>query len=152
MNTNVSLQSLFQTAVEGSNSTKLNQLPAGIYLAQINKITELQFVGENKNIAFRVYFNILNPPSDDTFAPVSQTIFLDVTPSMQLDMSEGKNVQLGRLREAIGQNNPGQPWKFSDVLGQVCKVQVSHDLNKKSGELIAQVKRVFNKDYEETNG
>jgi hypothetical protein len=146
-----SLQSLFETAVEGSNSTKMNLLPPGLYSAQINKIGEPQFLGENKNVGFRVSFNILNPPSDDTFAPVSATIFLDLTPQMQLDMSEGKNVALGRLREALDQNKPNVPWKFSDMLGQLCKVQITHELNKKTGDLNAQVRRIFHKDYEENN-
>jgi hypothetical protein len=39
---------------------------------------------------------------------VNMNIWLDIKDG-DLDMSEGKNVGLGRLRKAIGQNNPG-PW------------------------------------------
>jgi hypothetical protein len=36
----------------------------------------------------------------------------------ELDFSEGKNVKLGRLREVLGQNQPGQPWNFQMLAGR----------------------------------
>ena len=35
---------------------------------------------------------------------------------------KGRNAQLGRLREALGQNKPGKPWSFSMLIGQSARV------------------------------
>lgn len=43
-----------------------------------------------------------------------------------LDMGEGKNIQLNRLRDCVGQNTPGQPWSPSMLIGKVLKVKVGH--------------------------
>lgn len=43
-------------------------------------------------------------------------MFLDLTDEGQLDTSKGKNVDLGRLRDAVGQNStPG--WRFTNLIG-----------------------------------
>ena len=71
---------------------------------------------------------------------VRQGIMLDITDSGGLDMGKGRNIGLGRLREAIGLNTPGQPFSFSMVAGRVAKVNVSHRID---GENIyAEVKGV----------
>jgi len=57
---------------------------------------------------------------------VRQSIFLDVTESGGLDTGKGKNVQLGKLREALSQNTPGKVWRPGDLIGGVAKVQVKH--------------------------
>jgi len=56
---------------------------------------------------------------------VRQSIFLDVTESGGLDLSRGKNIQLGRLRAAVGQNGPGA-WSPSQLEGNVAMVRVAH--------------------------
>lgn len=57
---------------------------------------------------------------------VYQDIMLDLLPSGGLATGPGKNVNLGRLREAVGQNKPGQPWSPSMLQGQVARVVVKH--------------------------
>jgi hypothetical protein len=57
---------------------------------------------------------------------VRQSVFLDVADNGGLEFGKGKNVSLGRLREALGQNQSGQPWSFGMLLGQVAKVRVKH--------------------------
>jgi len=59
---------------------------------------------------------------------VRQSIFLDVTDAGGLEFGKGKNVSLGRLREALGQNQNGKPWSFGMLLGQVATVRVKHRL------------------------
>lgn len=43
-------------------------------------------------------------------------MFLDMTPDNKLDTSEGKNVRLGALRAALGQNE-GAGWTFAKLRG-----------------------------------
>lgn len=49
---------------------------------------------------------------------VRLSIFLDLTAAGDLDVSEGANTGLGRLREAVGQNT-GAAWSPGMLLGQV---------------------------------
>jgi len=39
---------------------------------------------------------------------------------------KGKNIGLGRIREALGMNKPGEPFAFSMIAGRMAKVIVSH--------------------------
>lgn len=75
---------------------------------------------------------------------VRQTIWLDTTESGGLDFGKGKNVGLGRLRDAVGQNQAGKPWAPGMLVGQVAKVKVSHSIDKRDGVTIqADVKAVL---------
>lgn len=60
---------------------------------------------------------------------VRQSIFLDITESGGLDIGKGKNVQLGKVREALSQNTPGKVWRPGDLIGGVAKVQVKHRMD-----------------------
>lgn len=73
---------------------------------------------------------------------VRQTIWLDLTPAGGLDMGKGKNVGLGKLREALGQNEPGRPWSPGMLSGQVAQITVKHRAGKEPGEVFADVKAV----------
>ncbi len=73
-----------------------------------------------------------------------QTIWLDTTESGGLDFGKGKNVGLGRLREAVGQNQAGKPWAPGMLLGQVAKIKVAHSIDKRDNVTInADVKAVL---------
>ena len=47
---------------------------------------------------------------------VSKQIILDVTPNGAIDTGKNKNIELGRLRAAAGQND-GQPWSVGHLRG-----------------------------------
>ena len=57
---------------------------------------------------------------------VRQSVFLDTTANGGLDFSKGKNIQLGRLRNAVKQNQAGQPWTFGNLVGSVARITVKH--------------------------
>ena len=63
---------------------------------------------------------------------VRQSIFLDVTPAGGLDMAPFKNGDLNRLRDALGLNNDGQRWQFSDFIGKAAKIDVDQRPNEKN--------------------
>lgn len=71
---------------------------------------------------------------------VRQSIFLDITDTGALDKGKGKNVQLGKLREAVGQNQNGKPWQPGMLVGQVAKIKVTHRMYE--GEPQAEVRGV----------
>lgn len=64
------------------------------------------------------------------FVPkVKQGLWLDMTEDGNgIDRGKGKNVRLGRLREAVGQNVAGQPWSPNMLKGQVAVVKVEHSM------------------------
>jgi hypothetical protein len=57
---------------------------------------------------------------------VKQEQMLDLTDTGNLDFSKGKNVGLGRIREALDLNTPGQPFGFSMIQGRMAKCNVTH--------------------------
>ena len=67
---------------------------------------------------------------------VRQTLWLDLTESGVLDFGKGKNVGLGRLRDALGQNDSGKPWQPGMLVGGVAKIKVSHSIDKRDNETI----------------
>lgn len=58
-----------------------------------------------------------------------QSIWLDTMGDGSLDFGKGKNVSLNRLREALGQNEPGQAWAPSMMKGQPAKVLINHRMD-----------------------
>lgn len=128
-----------QTETNDSNSTRLVPVPEGEYPGVIKSINP-RVVGQNGSPVLDVVYGIddegvkkvtgMNEPT------VRQSIWLDVTESGGLDMSEGKNVQLGRLREALGQNQRGKPWAPTMLVGQVAKVKVTHTTDKNDPEIV----------------
>ena len=60
---------------------------------------------------------------------LSDSILLDVTPDGNgLDFGKGKNIGLGQLRSATGQNVPGQEWSPLMLKGQPVKINVKHEI------------------------
>lgn len=126
-----------QSQVNESNSTKVNPFPEGEFAAYI------------KNVAARTTSNgsaliDVTWGSDDQQAKdetgmneptVRQSIFLDLTEAGGLDFGKGKNVSLGRLREALNQNASGKPWSPSMLLGQPARIKVTHSVDKNDSSI-----------------
>lgn len=75
---------------------------------------------------------------------IRQSFFLDLTPSNGLDMGKGKNVALNKVRDALGQNVPGQPWSPMMMVGKFAIVKVKHTMSDKGdGRIYANVGQVI---------
>jgi len=70
---------------------------------------------------------------------VRQSLMLDVRADGALEFGKGKNVGLGRVREALGQNSTGRPWSFPMLGGQLAKVKVKHRLDTATGRTYVEV-------------
>ena len=71
-----------------------------------------------------------------------QTVFLDLNDAGGLDMSKGKNRQLGLLREALGQNSTAR-WSPGMIEGQMATVTVVHNADKEDSDIIySNIKKV----------
>lgn len=128
--------SFMNQTVDGELDTVISQPPEGDYRAMIGEFTSENgfrtFISQKEGKNQGREFTIFQPPfvlqDDPRLAEVKQArnsdqitvfhkgMFLDLTDQGGLDMSKGKNVDLGRLRDAVGQNQtPG--WKFSNLIG-----------------------------------
>lgn len=135
-------------AIQGSNSTKVIPVPAGSYQGIIEKVSPRQWQskdGSQTGISLDVFWLIEDQGvkeflGRDTVS-CKQGIMLDTDPKTGgLDMSPGKNVGLGRLREAVGMNDPSQPFSFHNLPGQMAKVDVKHRVD--GEDVYAEVKAV----------
>lgn len=142
--------SFLNSAVSGSNSTKIIPCPQGEFFAVIDKLAARQTQSQD-GTQTRVILDVSWLVEDDGARQatgreqvnVKQGIFLDLDSSGGVDMSEGKNVQLGRLREALGLNTPGEAFTFNMLPGRTAKILVSHRPDPKDAEnVFADVKAV----------
>ncbi len=135
------------SSVSTSNDTKTIPCPVGEYQGIIEKVLPRQWQskdGSQTGVALDVLWLVEDQGVKEFLGRETvickQGIMLDMTSDGKLDMSKGKNVGLGRLREAVNLNTPGQPFSFAMLPGQGAKISVSH---RPSGEdLFAEVKQV----------
>lgn len=110
---------LFLTqTVDGEMQTKFTPVPEGEYVAAIDDVKLRQ---EKTFVIADVLWNILDDTVKATLGMnkviVRQSIFLDIDDSGRLSKDPNKNIQLGRIREALGQNSPGVPWSIVMLKG-----------------------------------
>ncbi|TFH40501.1 MAG: hypothetical protein E4H01_16450 [Lysobacterales bacterium] len=125
---------LDQTTTEG-NSTVSVPVPEGDYTAVIDGDPEVrQWQGKKdpskSGLALDIQWSIDSPGVRELLGRdlvrVKQGIMLDLNESGGLDTGRGRNVPLGRLREAVGLNTPGKPFNFRMLTGKVATVKIVH--------------------------
>lgn len=122
-----------QSTSTEANDTKKIPCPAGEYTAVAEKVEARPWQskdGLKSGIALDVTWSIDDPAVKEVVGrdnvQVRQGLMLDLLESGGLDMGKGKNIALGRLREATGLNVPGQPFSPAMIQGRAAKVTVSH--------------------------
>ena len=136
-----------QTQVEGANSTQFLPIPEGDYMALIEKVQarEIKDGGRVLDVTWSLLDEALLSSMGRDKLTVRQGIFLDIRDDGSLNMTEGQNVALGQLREALGQNNPRKAWAFSHLEGAgpcLCKVVEKADNTPGSSRIFNNVVRV----------
>jgi hypothetical protein len=110
--------------VTGEMETQYSPIPEGEYNAFIEKVEPR--VTTTGRAIMDVHWKVDAPGNEEANErQVRQSIFLDLTEQGTLDRGKNKNVQLGRLRDALSQNGP-QPWNPGMLSGGVAKVLVKH--------------------------
>jgi len=144
------------TTITEANSTELLNVPEGEYVAMSGPVTAENFRSFDikrgdragtKGYALDLEWTL----NDDSGAiktyigrtpKVRQSLSLEIRGDGSLEFGKGKNVELGRLREALGQNGSGVPWAMSMLGGQVAKIAVKHTLDAASGRTYVNVSKV----------
>lgn len=140
-------QAFLSSSISSSNDTKVIPVPVGDYHGVIDKIAPRQWQskdGSQTGIALDVFWLVEDAGVKEFLCretvTVKQGIMLDTTPNGGLDVSKGKNIGLGRLREAVGKNQDGQMFSFEMLPGLSARISVTHRI---SGEdTFAEVKSV----------
>lgn len=130
------------------NDTKVVPVPVGEYLAVAMEVKPRPWQSKadpsKAGIALDIVWSIedqgVKALLDRDEVKVKQGIMLDMTEAGGLDMGKGKNISLGRLREAIDQNRPGQPFAFSMITGRMAKVLIAHRVD--GDQIYSEVKAV----------
>jgi hypothetical protein len=128
-------ESFMSSQFTDANETTFKAVPEGEYSAVINKVEcnswqskdgsksglklDIDWIIDEESV--RVATGMAEPH-------VKQSIMLDMTESGGLAVGTNKNVNLGRLRDAVNQNASGRPWSPPMLQGQVARVAVKHRL------------------------
>lgn len=140
-------QAFLDSSISEAHDTKVIPCPTGEYMGIISKVLPRQWTskdGTSSGIAIDIFWMVEDESVKELLGRpevvVKQGIMLDTTTSGGLDTSRGKNVGLGRLREALEMNEPGAPFSFGMLPGRAGKINVTHRI---SGEdTFAEVKGV----------
>lgn len=125
-------QAMLDAQITESNDTRIIPCPVGEWPATIEAVDIKNGVSQKTNepwtklnVKWKIEGTDANRLADRDKIFSTQGIMLDITDAGGLDMGKGKNVQLGRLREAVGLNAPGTPFAFRMLIGRSAKVSVS---------------------------
>lgn len=131
------------TSTTDANDTQFRPVSEGEYQAAIDTVTP-RMAGDKPvlEVKWAVDSDQAREETGMDKPTVKQTIWLDLTPGGGLDSGKGKNVSLGKLREALGQNSPGRPWSPGMLVGQVAMIKVGHRTGSEPGQVFADVKAV----------
>lgn len=136
-----------QGTVTESNDTKKIPCPAGEYLAIAEKVEARPWQskdGTKSGVALDITWAVDDAAVKEVVGrdtvQVRQGIMLDLLDNGFLDMGKGKNIGLGRVREAVGLNAPGQPFSPAMIQGRMAKVTVSHRVD--GEDIFDEIKKV----------
>lgn len=121
----------FQNAIiTDANSTSLIPWPPGTYVGTIRKAEvrsgTVKKDGPNfgkpwAGISVTVEVDRSQLP-EGAGSTANGMVMLDLTDSGGIDTTKGRNIGLGRLREAAGLNQPGQAFQFGMLEGRTVKI------------------------------
>jgi len=130
--------------VVGSNDVKYTPIPIGEYKAYIDDLGTDKY--EQTPILIVTYALLdenLKTELGLEKPTVQDRLFLDIDTAGNLAFGKNKNIKLGRLREAVGLNDPKKKFNFNMLRGLgPLNILVEHNFNKKGEGPFANVARV----------
>lgn len=113
---------------DDANSTVFTPVPEGEYTAVISDVQAKNMRTKNGerpilNVRFEIDSQEVREETGMEKPFVQKMYWLDLNENGTLDTGKGKNVELGKLREAVGQNTPGRPWAPSMLNGNVAQIK-----------------------------
>lgn len=135
-------ETFLDAPVTAALSTQYIPVPEGEYVATVKAVTKPRQAGENfvMDVRWAVTDPTVLEATGQEESIVSQAIWLDLNSHGALDTGRGKNVGLGRLREAFNLNRADQPFSFRMMEGRSAKIKVKHETDKEGvirGKVVA---------------
>lgn len=134
MDTTFNVEAFENSQFTDANSTEYVPVPVGEYTGVVDKYkirsTDKGFV--LLDVTWKIDDATVAEETGMENPTIRQSLFLDISDSGGLEFGKGKNVALGRLREALNQNKSGEPWTFGMLVGQVAKIAVTHRADTKT--------------------
>lgn len=136
---------LLNTAVEGANATKIPNLPEGSdYIGQVVDIAIKNGADKDGKAYTRLELQVEVTADQEPRVALMELdkkrvrvdALLDINEQGTLDMSASKNVNLGRLREAMGLNDPSRKFSIGMFRGQMIKFDIAHNPSKDDPEVV----------------
>ncbi len=129
-------EEFLQTTTEGVLDDHLDPCIPGEWLAIAGKPSIASFVykqGEREGetgyrmvLKWAIQAQEVLDALDRERVSVTQSVLLDLTDDQTgLDMGKGKNITLGQIRTALGQNTAGSDWSPAMIEGQPAKLKVA---------------------------
>lgn len=130
--------------VTGSNDVKYTPVPIGEYKAFID---DLGMDSYNDQPILVLSYALLDDNLKEKLGlekpTVQDRIFLDMNEDGSIAFGPNKNIRLGRVREAVDQNNPKKKWNFNMLRGAgPVAIMVDHKFNKAGEGPFANVTRI----------
>lgn len=140
--------SFLNMSIDAPNSTVYVPVPEGEYTAVVEKVSARTWVGKadptQSGVVLDLLWSIDNQEVKDLLqrpnVQVKQGVMLEMDSNGGIASGPGKNVELGKLREAFGLNTPGEPFAPAMLAGRMGKVLVKHRTDK--DQVFAEVKAV----------
>jgi len=130
--------------IKGANETKFTLTPKGEWDGFVKELSMDEFDGKPILV---ITWGLLNEELKKVMGveqpQIQDRIFLDFE-NGALQFGPNKNIKLGRLREAVGQNDAKQKWNFNMLNGAgPVKIMVDHvpDIGDNAGETFARITR-----------
>lgn len=129
-------ETFLDATLPGANSIKREIVPMGVYKAYISKLEvkngTVNKEGDNYgkpwvalNLQWTIEDQPINATMDQAKVIVFDSVFLDLDEDGRTAMGKGKNVKLGKLREALGMNTG--PVQFRALEGRPATINIGHD-------------------------
>jgi hypothetical protein len=142
MDTNFNVNEFLSENIDAPLDTKRDPIPEGEYSAQIgidDKSVDLQAGVSAKNQKPWLRLDLTLELTDPNLAAqlkrdkvvVRYGLMLDLNEQGKLDTRPQRNINLGKLRDAVDQNRPGN-WNFFMLKGQPLKVKIKHRANEEN--------------------
>lgn len=142
-------ETFLNVETDAAIDTKIIPIPMGEHLSQIEAVKPKKVTTKDgERIVLDVIWSITSEEAKKATGidkpTVRQGVFIDLNDNGAIDMTKGKNRQLGLIREATGQNKDGKPWKPSDLVGQMATLVITHNPDENDPDIIySNVKKVL---------
>lgn len=126
--------SFLDSEVKDANSTTTVPVPIGEYQGVVKDVSISSGTSKDTgnpwarlNVVWTVEDENVKALLGRKEVTTRQAFLLDITETGALDMGTGKNVRLGRLREALGLNEKGKAFSMRMLTGRMGKIAVKHE-------------------------